>query len=312
MAGWSVAGDRDDGDVDGELTPGTCEATQPAVTAVPPQCVAGTVTLGTVTPVAVTGVTYEPAEVTTVELGQPVTVTATLDPDEDFAWAAPDQMPGWEIVSATEATYEVTFEEIECVAAASTTTSSTTTHRRRRRQSTTTTSTTERRRRRSTTDGDDHGRRRRPRPRDDRPPVARPTTAAPTTTAAATTTVPAAPANVMVTGNAVCAPESGQTTLTWTVRNVGGSPVTITGDNRGVSFTPTQLLANTSATGSEVIDGPAADEAVTETVTRGRWWGPDRRGGSDGDGAGVHRAGGSAGHLVHLHQRPERAGRRGR
>ena len=53
----------------------------------------------------------------------------------------------------------------------------------------------------------------------------------------------------MVTGNAVCAPESGQTTLTWTVRNLGGSPVTITGDNRGVSFTPTQLLARSSATG---------------------------------------------------------------
>ena len=60
------------------LTPGTCEATQPAVTAVPPQCVAGAVTLGTVTPVAVAGVTYEPAGVTTVALGQPVTVTATL------------------------------------------------------------------------------------------------------------------------------------------------------------------------------------------------------------------------------------------
>ena len=56
-------------------------------------------------------------------------------------------------------------------------------------------------------------------------------------------------------------------TLTWTVRNVGGSPVTITGDSRGVSFTPTQLLPAPAATGSEVIDGPAADEAVTETVT---------------------------------------------
>jgi LPXTG-motif cell wall-anchored protein len=50
------------------------------------------------------------------------------------------------------------------------------------------------------------------------------------------------------------------------VRDTGGSPVTITGDDRGVSFTPTQLPANTSATGSEVIEGPAADEAVTETV----------------------------------------------
>jgi hypothetical protein len=72
----------------------------------------------------------------------------------------------------------------------------------------------------------------------------------------------------VVTGNAVCAPDAGQTTLTWTVRNTGGSPVTITGDDRGVSFTPTQLLANTSATGKEVIEGngPVADEAVTEIV----------------------------------------------
>ena len=60
------------------LTAGTCTATQPAVTAVPPQCVAGLVTSGTVTPVAVAGVTYDPAGVTTVALGQPVTVTATL------------------------------------------------------------------------------------------------------------------------------------------------------------------------------------------------------------------------------------------
>ena len=75
------------------------------------------------------------------------------------------------------------------------------------------------------------------------------------------------PGTAVVTGNAVCALETGQTTLTWTVRNTGGSPVTITGDDRGVSFTPTQLPASTSATGSEVIEGPAADEVVTETVS---------------------------------------------
>ena len=40
---------------------GTCEATTPVVTVEPPQCVAGVVTLVTVTPVAVDGVTYEPA-----------------------------------------------------------------------------------------------------------------------------------------------------------------------------------------------------------------------------------------------------------
>ena len=70
------------------LTPGTCTATQPVVTAVPPQCVAGVVTLATVTPVAVAGVTYEPAGVTTVALGQPVTVTATLAASA-VAWEEP-------------------------------------------------------------------------------------------------------------------------------------------------------------------------------------------------------------------------------
>jgi hypothetical protein len=55
--------------------------------------------------------------------------------------------------------------------------------------------------------------------------------------------------------------------LTWTVRNVSGSPATITGDSRGLSFSPTQVLANSSATGSETIDGPAADQSVTESVT---------------------------------------------
>ncbi len=68
--GWVVvADDATKATLTVELTPGTCEATQPAVTAVPPQCVAGTVTLGTVTPVAVAGVTYDPAGVTTVALG---------------------------------------------------------------------------------------------------------------------------------------------------------------------------------------------------------------------------------------------------
>jgi hypothetical protein len=51
------------------------------------------------------------------------------------------------------------------------------------------------------------------------------------------------------------------------VRNAGGVPVTITGDSRGVAFTPTQVVPGTSATGVEVIGGPAADEVVTETVT---------------------------------------------
>ena len=63
------------------LTVGTCEATQPVVTVQPPQCVDGGGVASTVTPEAVDGVTYEPAEAVDVELGATVTVTATLDPD---------------------------------------------------------------------------------------------------------------------------------------------------------------------------------------------------------------------------------------
>ena len=63
--GWVVvADDATTATLTVPLTAGTCEATQPAVTVVPPQCVAGLALTATVTPVAVDGVTYEPAAVT--------------------------------------------------------------------------------------------------------------------------------------------------------------------------------------------------------------------------------------------------------
>jgi hypothetical protein len=65
----------------------------------------------------------------------------------------------------------------------------------------------------------------------------------------------------------VCAPDTAEVTVVWTVRNIGGSPVTIAGDGRGVSFTPAQVLPGTTAVGSEVIAGPTADEVVSESVT---------------------------------------------
>ncbi len=80
------------------------------MTAVPPQCVAGAVTLGTVTPVAVAGVTYDPAGVTTVALGQPVTVTATLAA-AGVAWAEP-LTGGWVEVDSTTATYTTTAGDV--------------------------------------------------------------------------------------------------------------------------------------------------------------------------------------------------------
>ena len=71
---------------------------------------------------------------------------------------------------------------------------------------------------------------------------------------------------VVLTGNAVCDVATGQTTVTWTVRNLAGVPLNITGDTRGV-FSSTQLPANETASGSEVIDGPAADGEISNTVT---------------------------------------------
>ena len=98
--GWRpVADDATRATLTVPLVAGTCAETQPAVTAVPPQCVAGLVTPGTVTPVAVAGVTYDPAGVTTVALGQPVTVTATLAASA-VAWKDP-LSGGWVRQSAT-------------------------------------------------------------------------------------------------------------------------------------------------------------------------------------------------------------------
>ena len=214
------------------------------------ECVDGEATEPSVEPVETEGVEYDLAPAGPWQQGDSVTVTATIT-DPEAGWADP-LADGWNVVDPATATYEVTFEVIECAAASSTTTSPSTTAA----STTVGPSASTRRRRRVRRPPRPQRRRRSPRPRR----LRRRTTAAPTT-------APAAPGNVVVTGNAVCAPDAGQTTLTWTVRNIGGSPVTITGDDRGVSFTPTQLPANTSATGSEVIEGPAADEAVTETVS---------------------------------------------
>ena len=48
------------------LTAGTCDVDAAGGDVVPPQCVAGVALPGTVTPVAVDGVTYVPAEASTV------------------------------------------------------------------------------------------------------------------------------------------------------------------------------------------------------------------------------------------------------
>ena len=66
--GWEpVEGDATKATLTVPLVPGTCESTTPVVTVAPPQCVAGVASLLRVTPEAVDGVTYEPAEAFDVE-----------------------------------------------------------------------------------------------------------------------------------------------------------------------------------------------------------------------------------------------------
>ena len=92
------------------LVAGRCDAATPVVTFDPPECVDGVALPARVTPVIPTdGVTYEPAEAFAVPVGGTASVTATLDP-EDYAWAAPEAMPGWVIGPATVATFAITSE----------------------------------------------------------------------------------------------------------------------------------------------------------------------------------------------------------
>ena len=72
--------------------------------------------------------------------------------------------------------------------------------------------------------------------------------------------VPVSPPAVL-TGNAVCNVESGETTLTWIVRNNTGSATNISGDTRGLTFDPNPVPANGTSTATETLDGPVADEA---------------------------------------------------
>ena len=111
VGGWVVvADDLTRATLTVPLTAGTCKATQPAVTFNPPQCVNGLALTASVTPVAVDGVTYDPAagRAVDVELGETVTVTATLAA-AGVGWADP-LADGWVFVSATEATFTVTPE----------------------------------------------------------------------------------------------------------------------------------------------------------------------------------------------------------
>ena len=77
-----------------DLVVGSCAVRQPVVTVVPPQCVAGVVTPGTVVPEGVDGVSYtvEPPE-GPYEVGDTVTVRATLASTQ-VGWASPLAVSG--------------------------------------------------------------------------------------------------------------------------------------------------------------------------------------------------------------------------
>ena len=90
-----------------------------------------------------------------------------------------------------------------------------------------------------------------------------PTTTAQTTAGVLTTEAP----SVSLSANAACDPETGQTTVTWVVNNNGGSSVEIIGDTEGVQFDSNEVPAGGSTTATEVIEGPASDQDLMNTVT---------------------------------------------
>ncbi len=71
----------------------------------------------------------------------------------------------------------------------------------------------------------------------------------------------------MFAANAVCDPETAQTTVTWQVNNNGAAPVEIVDLTESVTLEPSVVPANSMALATEVIDGPETDQQVTSTVT---------------------------------------------
>ena len=89
------------------------------------ECVDGEATEPSIQPVETEGVEYEVDPSGPWTQGELVTVTATIT-DPEAGWADPPA-DGWNVAGPATATYEVTFEVIECAAASSTTTSPSTT-----------------------------------------------------------------------------------------------------------------------------------------------------------------------------------------
>jgi large repetitive protein len=68
-------------------------------------------------------------------------------------------------------------------------------------------------------------------------------------------------------GRAVCDTDTGTTTVTWTISNNDGSPAIVVRSARGVEYNPNPDAPFGGSTGTEVIDGPAQDQQLSETAT---------------------------------------------
>ncbi|HYN33067.1 MAG TPA: hypothetical protein VES40_10625 [Ilumatobacteraceae bacterium] len=69
----------------------------------------------------------------------------------------------------------------------------------------------------------------------------------------------------VLAGNALCDPVTGNTTVTWTLRNNDGGPATIT-NGGGLTFSPNPVPGNSSSTATEIVPPSATNQVDTLTV----------------------------------------------
>jgi uncharacterized repeat protein (TIGR01451 family)/LPXTG-motif cell wall-anchored protein len=69
----------------------------------------------------------------------------------------------------------------------------------------------------------------------------------------------------VLAGNALCDPATGNTTVTWTLRNNNGGPATIT-NGGGVTFTPNPVPPNANSTGTQSRPPSTTNSTVSLTV----------------------------------------------
>lgn len=69
----------------------------------------------------------------------------------------------------------------------------------------------------------------------------------------------------VLAGNALCDPVTGNTAVTWTLRNNDGGPATITSGG-GQTFSPNPVPGNSSSTATEIVPPSATNQVDTLTV----------------------------------------------